>query len=138
MSAAPTIERLCTNCGRPALRLYSRECRACLSWRATHGGERRPDDRPITRNDRPDYTVTTSELCALSGCSYRQIDAWTRSGRIAPAVQGAAGSGSVRLWTDADVARVTAVVQRIAWGMTVDAAFRTDDPAPVPTPPEPK
>ncbi len=125
----------CTNCGRPNIQADSRECRACVSWRRTHHGERRPDNRPTTRRDRPDNSVTSSEMCTLTGCTFRQLDLWCRTGRITPSLQGGEGTGTVRLWTDEDVELVAAVVQRIGWGMTVEAAFRPVDP-PLPRLPE--
>jgi MerR HTH family regulatory protein len=48
---------------------------------------------------------TTDEAARLSGCSYRQIDYWTRVGAITPS-QEASGSGSRRAWDNEQVERL--------------------------------
>jgi DNA-binding transcriptional MerR regulator len=42
--------------------------------------------------------IPTSEMCALTGVTYRQLDFWTRSGVIRPPVD-ATGSGSRRRYS---------------------------------------
>jgi len=122
----------CTNCGRTRQLVTLTECGACYGWRYQHGYPR-PTDRPTTLQDRPSTSFTSKQVCACTGVTYRQLDLWQRTGRITPTLQDAEGSGTVRLWTAADVQYIAAVVERLDWGMTLDAAFRTDDP-PVPSP----
>lgn len=42
--------------------------------------------------------LSTSQVCAATGLTYRQLDYWVRCGAIEPAVSRASGSGSVRRW----------------------------------------
>ena len=56
-----------------------------------------------------DPVYTSSEVCALAGVTYRQLDYWTRVGIVAPSISAAAGHGSRRAWSAADVAAVAAV-----------------------------
>lgn len=45
----------------------------------------------------------------MTGATYRQLDYWCRHGYVTPA-EAAAGSGTRRVWTMADVARVRDVL----------------------------
>lgn len=47
---------------------------------------------------------TSVEVCRLVGCSYRQLDYWTRVGYVTPRVP-ACGSGSRRMFDDGDLER---------------------------------
>jgi hypothetical protein len=58
-------------------------------------------------------TITTVELCDLTGASFRFIDFWTREGVITPAVE-ARGSGSRRHYRRADVGWI-----RVAWEISL-------------------
>jgi hypothetical protein len=53
--------------------------------------------------------LSTPELCYLTGASYRQIDYWTRTGVLTPAVP-ATGQGSERGWSEASIAPCRALV----------------------------
>jgi DNA-binding transcriptional MerR regulator len=48
---------------------------------------------------------SSAQVCQLVGCSYRQLDYWTRAGLVSPTVP-AEGSGSRRRWSSGDVERV--------------------------------
>ena len=50
--------------------------------------------------------------CAAAGITYRQLDYWARTGLVEPAVRGAAGSGSQRLYGFRDIL-VLKVVKRL-------------------------
>ena len=50
--------------------------------------------------------------CAVVGITYRQIDYWARTGLVEPSIAGAAGSGSVRLYSFRDLL-VLRVVKRL-------------------------
>jgi hypothetical protein len=53
-------------------------------------------------------TYSSDDVCRLVSCTYRQLDWWTRSGVIEPAVP-AQGSGTYRRWT-AEQVRVVAAI----------------------------
>ncbi len=53
------------------------------------------------------YRVT--QVTALAGISYRQLDHWTRTGLITPSVRAASGSGSQRLYSFRDVVALRVV-----------------------------
>lgn len=123
----------CTNCGRYQ-HLTGGECAACYNWRSKNHGERRPHaDLPPTLADRPEGALTSAEVVQFTGASYRQLDYWTRTGRIEPSIATPVDSGTVRWWSQDDADRIAVAVARIQWGMTVDAALRSDDP-PLPAP----
>ena len=50
--------------------------------------------------------LTSAQVCAAAGVTYRQLDSWCRVGLVTPSGRVAAGYGSRRLWTAADVAVV--------------------------------
>lgn len=78
-------------------------------------------------------TYSTTELADLTGATFRQIDYWAHRGLIRD-VTGAAGAGNHRRWTRTDVERIRRVMERLDWGLTLDAAWRAEDPGPVPPP----
>ena len=43
------------------------------------------------------------DVCTLTGCTYRQLDYWTRTNLIEASVSAAAGSGSQRLYSFRDI-----------------------------------
>lgn len=52
-------------------------------------------------------TYSTTEVCRLTGATYRQLDYWARTGRIPGQPSGSViGSGNRRRWTQADVDEV--------------------------------
>lgn len=73
-------------------------------------------------------TLTSVQLCRAAGCTYRQLDYWTRRGLIEPAVQ-AEGSGTRRGWSVDDIPRVRRLViaARFASGSILDALDLLDD-----------
>ena len=52
---------------------------------------------------------SSSEVCAMAGVTYRQLDYWTRLGLVSPSITPAAGYGSQRRWSTADLAAVTRI-----------------------------
>jgi len=63
---------------------------------------------------------TAPEICALTGATYRQIDYWTRAGRLP---ETAHGSGSQRRFTPAEVDTVRFVIALLGQGFVLDRAF---------------
>ena len=68
-------------------------------------------------------SFSTPEVVERTGLSYRQLDHWVRTRRITPSVVADQGSGSRRRWSESDVEFVLAVGARLAFGLTLDAAF---------------
>lgn len=58
-------------------------------------------------------TLSSFDVCALTGATYRQLDVWTRKGYVVPA-QPATGSGSQRRWSGDELDRVRQLVTRSA------------------------
>lgn len=50
--------------------------------------------------------------CAIAGISYRQLDYWARTDLVKPSVQGATGSGSLRLYSFTDLL-ILKIVKRL-------------------------
>jgi hypothetical protein len=72
---------------------------------------------------------STSEMCRLAGCSYRQLDYWMRHGVIHPAIR-ADVSGTRRAFSPRQVPIVRMVADLSGLGATCDvmtmAAFSAD------------
>jgi DNA-binding transcriptional MerR regulator len=49
--------------------------------------------------------LSSAQVCQLVGCSYRQLDYWTRAGLVSPTVP-ADGQGSRRAFSRRDVEQV--------------------------------
>lgn len=56
-------------------------------------------------------TISSKELCKLTGATYRQIDYWCSRGYIHPAHGGTPGSGNKRRFSKAHIDRVKLVVK---------------------------
>lgn len=67
------------------------------------------EDLPVLDQD-AGYRGPTA--CKAAGITYRQLDYWARTGLVEPAVRGAAGSGSQRLYGFRDIL-VLKVVKRL-------------------------
>lgn len=59
--------------------------------------------------------LSAMEVVTFAGCSYRQLDYWTRTGMITPEV-GARGSGSRRMFTDRQAFAVRLVTDLAVMG----------------------
>ena len=53
-----------------------------------------------------------STACVAAGITYRQLDYWARTNLVEPSIQGAAGSGSQRLYSFRDIL-VLKIVKRL-------------------------
>lgn len=80
-------------------------------------------------------TMSSVQLCREAGCTYRQLDYWTRHGLVEPLVA-ADGSGSRRRWSVDDVHRVRRLIlaARFASGSIMDALDLLDDMTPTESP----
>jgi DNA-binding transcriptional MerR regulator len=67
------------------------------------------EDLPVLDED-AGYRGTV--VCKAAGITYRQLDYWARTGLVEPAVRGAAGSGTQRLYGFRDIL-VLKVVKRL-------------------------
>lgn len=69
-------------------------------------------DGPLRPGEkRPEGTLSSKEVCALVGISYRQLDYWIRRDYIVG--QGEQGAGTIRAWTPSRVARVQEICEAI-------------------------
>lgn len=73
--------------------------------------------------DRTSYSTT--DVAALAGCSYRQLDYWSRNGVLEPSIEVGTGSGTRRSYSQGDVerARVLAAVAPLGAVSSVLAAI---------------
>lgn len=73
--------------------------------------------------DRTSYS--TNEVASLAGCSFRQLDYWSRNGVLEPSIVTAAGAGTRRAYSFADVerARVLASIAPLGAMSSVLAAI---------------
>jgi len=87
-----------------------------------------------------DGRFSTKEVVELTGCTERQLDYWYHTGRVTPStVSGRESqSGEQLRWSYGDVAYLRRVKARLAFGLTLDAAFRAADPAVLPAPADPQ
>ncbi|MFM1779501.1 MAG: hypothetical protein RIS51_646 [Actinomycetota bacterium] len=60
-----------------------------------------------------------ASAAAAAGISYRQLDYWDRTGLITPAIQGAAGSGSQRLYSFRDILLLKLVKRLLDTGVSL-------------------
>lgn len=87
---------------------------------------------------RGDDKYFTSDVVRLTGATKRQVDYWRTRGHIVPSGHSPRGSGEYAIWTGLDIRRIKRIVARVKWGLTLDAAARTEDPeTPLPAPPWP-
>ena len=72
--------------------------------------------------------VTSAEVCAAAGITYRQLDFWVRSGYVqcdrsgTPRRGGPQGSGCLRVWTGRQAAKVICLAGLVADGYKPDRA----------------
>lgn len=83
-----------------------------------------------------DRTYSTSEVSRLTGLTPRQLDYWIQANKIRPSGIDTQrpGSGHHLRWTADDVLFLRQVRARLAFGFTVEAAFRHRDPVVTPPP----
>jgi len=67
-----------------------------------------------------------SEVCALVGITYRQLDYWQRTGHIT-CDHHRGGSGNPRKWTHIEVTRLKAMVAAVEEARATLAAFSTGE-----------
>lgn len=107
MSARPCSE----GCGHVAV--LRGLCRPCYSDRARAGTLPAVDFATHNGPTLPDYKAL--------GLSYRQLDYWTRSGRI-HADEPTPGSGHRRTWPDEEIAVAGRIARLIAAGLSLEIA----------------
>ena len=72
-------------------------------------------------------TYTTTEVTAMTGASYRQVDYWARTGRIPG--QTNPGTGHYRRWTEEQVERVRLLMRASKLvNLTFDEALELLEP----------
>jgi len=80
---------------------------------STHGNHL-PDDREW---------LTSPEVVSATGCTYRQLDFWSRTRRIRPADGDGHGSGYLRRWDKSEVQVIRLAVQLLDLKLSLDAAL---------------
>ena len=59
------------------------------------------------------------QVCNIVGITYRQLDYWARTDLLRPSIQAAAGSGSQRLYSFADVVQLRVIKRLLDAGMSL-------------------
>jgi hypothetical protein len=81
-----------------------------------------------------DELLSTAEAAIRSGASYRQLDYWTRTGLVSPAVD-SPGSGTPRRWSPGQIPTLTALaaISTMFDGRPPSDLMRTvaDQPGPI-------
>jgi DNA-binding transcriptional MerR regulator len=81
-------------------------------------------------------SLASVEVVERVGITYRQLDYWARTARLTPSAgETAPGSGGTRWWTDADVAALVRIKDRLDFGMTLTGACRLEHEAASAAPP---
>lgn len=63
---------------------------------------------------------TTNQAATLTGTTYRQVDYWCRVGLLRPSIRDAAGSGTERLFSSADVVSIRLIRSLLSKGVDHD------------------
>lgn len=82
-------------------------------------------ERTPTPGDEEGYRG--SQVCALVGITYRQLDYWARTGLLRPSVAEARGSGSKRRYSYRDVLELKVIKQLLDAGISLQSARRAVD-----------
>jgi DNA-binding transcriptional MerR regulator len=67
-------------------------------------------------------------LCRIAGISYRQLDYWARTGLLQPSISAAAGSGSQRLYSRADLLFALAIRRLLVLGVSLQSIRELAEP----------
>jgi DNA-binding transcriptional MerR regulator len=67
-------------------------------------------------------SFTSTQVCNLTGITYRQLDHWGRTKQFEASLSPAHGSGSRRVYSKRDVMELNVVKQLLDAGMTLQAA----------------
>jgi len=73
---------------------------------------------------RPTPPYSTDDVCRLAGVSYRQLDYWTRTALVVPSIREAAGSGTQRRYSQADLDHVRVVKALLDMGVSLQRIRR--------------
>lgn len=65
--------------------------------------------------------------CSAAGITYRQLDYWARTGLVTPAVRGASGSGSQRLYSFRDILILKVIKRLIDAGISLQQIRKAID-----------
>jgi DNA-binding transcriptional MerR regulator len=75
----------------------------------------------------PEGHLTSSQILAVVGCSYRQLDYWCRTGLVNRENTNGPGTGHWRTFSRAEALRILAVSELSAAGLTI-SRIREIDP----------
>lgn len=70
----------------------------------------------------PDGQVTSVELVQRAGISYRQLDYWTRTGRLTASTAATPGSGNARFYPAGEIAVARLIKRLLNGGVAITAA----------------
>lgn len=70
----------------------------------------------------PEGEVTSNELIQRSGISYRQLDHWTRTGRLHASTAAEPGSGNARFYPASEIAVARLIKRLLDAGMQITVA----------------
>src|SRR5207248_2773191 len=81
--------------------------------------------RGESRMSHPSHEAFSSpEVRRLAGCTYRELDYWTRSGLVTPSIRDAHGTGTQRLYSLQDAVTLRAIKALRNAGLSLQAIRR--------------
>jgi len=91
-------------------------------------GDSGPDDAaPDLVANHEDDGFRGSQVCALVGITYRQLDYWARTGLLRPSITDATGSGSQRRYSYGDVLELKVIKRLLDAGLKLQQARQAVD-----------
>jgi DNA-binding transcriptional MerR regulator len=78
----------------------------------------------VTTALRSSRACTAAEVRALTGITYRQLDYWTRTGRVIASRHTSTGIGDQRLYSTDDVLRIAVLARLLHAGLSLAVAGR--------------
>ncbi len=94
-----------------------------MAARRTGGAPKRPVGTPGgARSSGPAEGFRGSQVCAVVGITYRQLDYWARTGLLRPSITDATGSGSQRRYSYGDVLELKVIKRLLDAGLKLRQA----------------
>lgn len=72
--------------------------------------------------------INSTEVCDLTGVTYRQLNHWVITGLVTPSLAAAEGSGTQRMFSDEDVAEIALIKHLVDLGVEISRIRRDGDP----------
>jgi len=99
-----------------------------MAARRTAKAPKRPATTPVGGHaSGPTEGFRGSQVCAVVGITYRQLDYWARTGLLRPSIADASGSGSQRRYSYGDVLELKVIKRLLDAGLKLRQARQAVD-----------